>query len=102
MRQAQLRDYTIAEGHLDDFVAAWTAAVLPLRQRHGFEIRAWTVPEESRFIWLIDYRGSGSFEDADAAYYDSDERKRIDPDPAQWIAANRTTWLEPIEDEGDT
>jgi hypothetical protein len=74
--------------------------VRPLRRRHGFEVRAWTVPNESRFVWLLEYRGPGSFEDADRAYYDSDARKRLDPDPAQWIAINRTTWLEAVTGEG--
>lgn len=72
-----------------------------MRQRHGLSIRAWIVSDESRFVWLLEYRGPGSFEDADRAYYDSDDRKRLEPDPAKWIAINQTTWLEPVTGEGD-
>ena len=33
-----MRDYVIAKGHLDDFVAAWRDGVVPLRMQHGFHI----------------------------------------------------------------
>ena len=78
----QLRDYVIQAGHLDDFVAAWTSGVLPLRQAAGFTIQAWTVPEESRFVWIVGYEGPGTFEAADAAYYASPARAAVSPDPA--------------------
>ena len=96
MTQWQLRDYGIAEGHLDDFLDAWTRGVLPLRRAAGFEIQAWTVPEESRFVWLLAYDGPGTFAAADEAYYDAPERAALDPDPAQWIVENRKLMLEPI------
>ena len=94
--QWQLRDYGIAAGHLDDFVAAWTRGVLPLRRAAGFEIRAWTVADESRFVWLLRYDGPGTFEAADAAYYDTPERAALDPDPAQWIVEDRKVMLDPV------
>ncbi|HEY8869653.1 MAG TPA: hypothetical protein VIM30_09695 [Candidatus Limnocylindrales bacterium] len=62
----------------------------------GFAVEAWTVPEESTFVWLLGYSGPGSFEDADAGYYASGERPALDPDPAQWIVDNRTMWLHPV------
>jgi hypothetical protein len=88
--ESQLRVYRIAPGHIDDFVAAWTAGVLPLRRRFGFEIDAWTQVDGDRFVWLIRWRGSGSLADADAAYYASPQRMALDPDPAQWIVGNET------------
>jgi len=94
----QLRDYVIHAEHFDDFVAAWTAGVLPLRRRFGFEIQAWTVPAESRFIWILRHDGPGTFDEADQAYYASPERAAIDPDPAQWIAEARKAWLTPVEE----
>jgi hypothetical protein len=60
MTQWQLRDYRIAEDRLDDFLDAWTRGVLPLRREAGFEIQAWTVPGESRFVWLLAYHGPGT------------------------------------------
>ena len=92
----QLRDYRIAPGHLDDFLAAWSTGVRPLRAKFGFDVQAaWVVPGEDRFVWLMAYRGPGSFVEADAAYYASPERRALEPDPAQWIVENRTTFLVP-------
>lgn len=98
--QWQLRDYLIAEGHLDDFLDAWTRGVLPLRRAAGFEVQAWTVPGESRFVWLLQYDGPGTFAAADEAYYDAPKRAALDPDPARWIVDDRKLTLEPI-DAGD-
>ena len=89
--ETQLRIYRIAAGHLDDFLRAWLTGVLPLRQAHGFEIHAWThAGDGDRFVWLIRWRGVGTFADADARYYASPERAALDPDPAQWIVADET------------
>ena len=96
MTQWQLRDYGIAEGHLDEFLDAWTRGVLPLRRAAGFEVQAWTVPGESRFVWLLAYDGPGTFAAGDEAYYDSPERTALDPDPAQWIVEDRKLMLEQI------
>ena len=84
--ETQVRIYGIAAGHLDDFVVAWTAGVKPLRKRRGFtHIGAWSIEATSEFVWVLGYDGHEGFEAADAAYYASDERHSIDPDPAQWI-----------------
>ena len=96
MSQSQLRIYRIEPDLLDEFVAAWSAGVRPLRRRFGFESAGWTVPAEDTFIWLVTYRGEGSFEDADTAYYASPERQAMLPDPAQWIIRNETRWLSPL------
>ena len=88
--EKQVRIYGIAEGHLDDFVAAWTAGVKPLRERLGFRhVGAWSIEATSEFVWVLGYDGPGDFATADAAYYASDERHAIDPDPAQWIESVR-------------
>lgn len=97
MSTTELRIYTIREGHLDEFLAAWTAGVVPLRGRFGFSIQAWTVPHESTVVWLLAYHGDGTFEDAERAYYASPERAALDPDPAQFVVAKVDRWLDPIE-----
>jgi hypothetical protein len=96
MSRSQLRIYTIEANRLDEFVAAWSAGVRPLRRRFGFESAAWTVPEESLFIWLVTYRGDRPFEEADTDYYASPERQGLQPDPAQWIVRNETRWISPV------
>lgn len=93
--KTQLRIYKIADGRLDDFVAAWEAGVRPLREAAGFEIvGAWTVPTSSEFVWIVSHRGD--FAAADAAYYASTERVELDPDPAQWIEAADESWARPV------
>jgi hypothetical protein len=94
----QLRDYRIRTGELDRFVEAWQARLAPLRRASGFTIPgAWTVPEEDRFIWLLEHPGDWeAFAEADAAYYASPERRAIDPDPAALIDDQRTLRLSPV------
>lgn len=96
MSDVELRIYSIVQGGMEDFLAAWTVGVVPLRQRFGFSIDAWTVPDENLFVWKLTYSGVGTFEEADLAYYDSPERAALDPDPAQFIAATQELWLQPI------
>ena len=95
----QLRDYRIRSGDLDTFVREWTANLAPLRRAIGFAIpAAWTVPEEDRFIWLLEHPGGwDAFEAADAAYLASPERAAIDPDPARLIEDQRTVRLTEVE-----
>ncbi len=91
----QLRDYRIRAGDLDTFVGEWAGHLAPLRRAMGFEIpAAWTVPEEDRFLWLLEHPGGwDAFEAADAAYFASSERAAIDPDPARLIEEQRTLRL---------
>lgn len=96
MSRSQLRIYSIEPGRLDDFVTIWSAGVRPLRRKFGFESAAWTVPDESLFIWLVTYRGERAFEEADTSYYASPERQALRPDPAQWIIRSETRWLRPV------
>lgn len=98
--ETELRVYRIASGHLDDFVRAWTAGVLPLRRRYGFEIEAWVERETETFAWLVSHAGQGSFDEANARYYASPERTTLDPDPRQWIVDQQTYRLEPLNREG--
>jgi hypothetical protein len=91
----QLRDYRIRAGDLDTFVGEWTARLAPLRRAMGFEIpAAWTVPEEDRFLWLLEHPGGWeAFEAADADYFASPARAAIGPDPARLIEEQRTLRL---------
>ncbi len=87
----QVRRYRIADGHMDDFVAAWQAGVVPLRRAVGFSVEAAYVIEGGDFVWILGYDGPGDFAAADERYYASDERAAIDPDPAQWIEHGEET-----------
>ena len=95
MRTTQLRDYSIKPGQLDVFADLWSKMVRPLRQKKGFVVEsAWKIPSESRFVWIVSYDGPDGWEAANRNYYDSPERKAMDPDPASFITAQRTVFVE--------
>ncbi len=97
MRTTQLRDYSIKPGQLDTFADLWSKTVRPLRQKKGFVIEsAWTIPSESRFVWIVSYDGPDGWEAANRDYYDSPERKAMDPDPASFITEQRTVFVEKV------
>lgn len=82
----QIRRYRIAPGKMDDFVEAWRDGVVPLRKRLGFSIQgAWVIEESNEFLWIIDYDGPEGLATANEAYYASEERRSMSPDPAQHI-----------------
>jgi len=92
----QVRVYTIRPGELDAFVAEWTAGVVPLRRRFGFEVtHAWASLEEDTFVWVLDYPGD-DWETAERAYYGSRERHELDPDPARHIVEPRGFAVRPV------
>jgi len=82
--EVQLRRYRIKEGRLDQFITEWKEGVAPLRKKFGFALLgAWSLPESGEFVWVIAYEGD--FDDADRVYYESDDRKRLMPNPAVHI-----------------
>jgi hypothetical protein len=95
----QLRDYLITEGSLEQWVSEWTGRIAPLRRELDFTIdAAWTIGDESRFVWLLSYPGDWpAFEAADRAYQDSPERRRLDPNPARLIVEQRHARLMSVE-----
>ena len=71
----QLRDYTIEEGHLDDFVREWREHVAPLRVAQGFSVLGpWVERDASRFILIVGF--DGDFEAAGGVYWASSEGQR--------------------------
>ena len=54
----QLREYTIEDGRLDDFVQIWRELILPLRVSLGFSVFGpWVERDASRFVWLVGFDG---------------------------------------------
>jgi hypothetical protein len=89
--------YEIAPGRLAEFVREWRAAVVPLRERYGFRVDgAWAVEGEDRFVWILTFVGEGTFEENDAAYYASPERKALEPDPARHIVRPDAWMIRPV------
>ncbi len=93
----QLRLYTINSGCLRQFAEEWKANVLPLRLEHGFRVHdAWIIEETNQFAWLIGYDGTESWAAKESAYYGSDKRKAMAPDPARLIARPEQYFVESI------
>ena len=87
MTEYQLRDYRVKEGEMDSFIEAWKMKIVPLRKKFGFRvIGSWFSREENRFVWVVAWDGSGSFEQAHNKYYSSEERLAMKPDPASYLA----------------
>lgn len=97
MKTTELREYTIKPGELDRFADAWAKGVRPLRKVMGFVIEgAWKIPSEGKFIWVVSHEGPEGWEAANKRYYDSPERKALDPDPASFIATQRTVFIDEV------
>lgn len=95
----QLRDYRIAAGSMDEWVALWRAKVVPIRRSVGFTVAAaWVLEEEDRFIWLLTHPGTwDDFARADERYFASPERAALDPDPARFIEEQRNARLREVD-----
>jgi hypothetical protein len=88
----QLRLYTVAAGAMEAFVEEWHEHVRRLRLAHGFSIVGpWVGDDGVTFVWLLGH--DGDFEAADEAYYASDERRALDPDPARHLTETRTWFM---------
>ena len=93
----QLRVYRAKPGELNAFVSEWREHVAPLRRRFGFHVvEAWRGEDGESFVWLLGYDGETTFEEADARYYNSPERRALDPDPARHLAEASTRFVTPL------
>jgi hypothetical protein len=83
----QLREYTVKPGEMQQWIEEWRASIVPLRTKAGFTVAgAWTVDGTDQFVWIVGYDGPKSWQDAEADYYGSPERKAVQPDPARHLA----------------
>mgnify|MGYP001298871746 CR=1 FL=1 len=95
--QDELRIYSVKPGAMTDWVAEWTRLVRPLRLKYGFEVTGpWIDEEQNQFIWILRYHGSGTYEAANTAYYESPERKALNPDPARHLAKTENRPIRPV------
>jgi NIPSNAP protein len=89
----QLRVYIVKAGAMDAFVREWHEHVRPLRLSHGFSVLGpWTGDDGETFVWILGH--DEDFEAADEAYYTSEERRAVDPDPARHLAETRTWFMQ--------
>jgi antibiotic biosynthesis monooxygenase (ABM) superfamily enzyme len=88
VRTTQLRRYRIVPGTMDDFVAWWSALLLPARVAFGFRLEgAWSVPETDEFVWTVSAAGDETaFRELDAAWAASPERAKAFEGQPQRVA----------------
>ncbi len=97
MRTVQIRTYSVRKGRLDEWVQAWRNLVVPLRREFGFEVHgSWIDREHDAHIWIVSYEGDQSFEEANAAYWASPQRKQLGVDPAEFLVAEDIRTVEQV------
>ncbi|MFC8367070.1 NIPSNAP family protein [Streptomyces sp. NPDC057239] len=85
-RTTQLRTYTVRDGMLDEWVERWRQEIVPLRLELGFTIGgAWVERERNQFVWLISYDGPETFQERNALYWSSPERKAMNLNPDDYL-----------------
>lgn len=87
----QVRIYKIHAGRMDDWLAGWGKSIVPLRRKFGFEVvGAWVNRASDRFVWVLSLPASENWDSRDEAYYASEERRALRPDPADCVAEAET------------
>jgi hypothetical protein len=77
---------------MEAWLEEWHEHVRRLRLAHGFAVLGpWVGEDGETFVWILGH--DGDFEAADEAYYASDERRALDPDPARHLAETRTWFM---------
>jgi NIPSNAP protein len=87
----QLREYTVKPGEMAEWIDEFRSKIVPLRVKYGFKVAGvWTIDGTDQFVWIVSYDGPKPWQEADADYYQSPERKALDPDPARHLAHTQT------------
>ncbi len=95
--ELQLRIYSVKPGRMNAWVEEWRENVAPLRRKFGFEvIGPWVIEAEDKFVWILAYAGDHDWQTADAAYYASDERKAVEPEPTRHLLATEHWSMRPV------
>lgn len=93
----QLHIYTINRGALDDFAQEWRDKIKPLRQKFGFQVSGgWKVADTNQFVWFLSRETVEDWEAQNQAFYQSEERRSLQPDPARHIARVEIYFVEPV------
>jgi hypothetical protein len=77
---------------MEEWLSEWHEHVRRLRLAHGFAVFGpWVGEDDETFVWILGH--DGDFEAADAAYYASEERRALEPDPARHIASQELRFM---------
>lgn len=95
----QLRIYTINKGKMEEFVKGWRELIVPLRLQFGWRIDAgWVMEGENKFVWILALDTGEDWDAKNNVYYNSSERKTMNPDPAQHIAHIEARFINTVLD----
>lgn len=93
----QIHIYTINRGALDAFANEWRERIKPLRERFGFQVGGgWKVAETNQFVWFLSRETADDWETQNQAFYQSEERRSLQPDPARHIARVEMYFVESV------
>ena len=91
----QLRTYTINKGQLAQFTDDFNHKIKAARESVGFKVLGvWTVPATNQFVWIMGLEDGLDWDKHDKAYFDSEARKAMQPDPGQIIARMENHFIE--------
>jgi hypothetical protein len=84
---SQLRTYDIKLGEMEGWLKLFREKVVPLHRKYDIPVRAaWVDRERSQFIWVRELVGTGTPEQQEERYRNSEERTRIIGDePSRFI-----------------
>uniref|UniRef100_A0A7V4A1S0 NIPSNAP family containing protein n=1 Tax=Thermus tengchongensis TaxID=1214928 RepID=A0A7V4A1S0_9DEIN len=72
----QMRRYRLKEGTREAFQKVFLEVIVPLRQAMGFTVLGAYWLSDRDFLWFV---GHERFAEAEKAYYEHPERKKVDP-----------------------
>lgn len=98
----QLRIYDIKQGEMDDWLKLFHERVAPLHAKYDMPVRgAWVVPDRSQFVWFRELVGTGTPEEQELRYRESDERAQlIGDEPKRFIENMEVRVVESVYDAG--
>jgi hypothetical protein len=88
----ELRSYRVKPGQMKPFLEVFDK-VVEARRAHGFTVEGvWYSEADDVFTWVVSHEGP--FDAAVERYYESEERKAIEPSPASFLDEVETFMVE--------
>ena len=93
----QFHIYTINHGSLAEFATEWRTKIKPLREKFGFQVSGgWKVKDTNQFVWFLSRDSAEDWDSQNQAFYQSEERRSLKPDPARHIARVEQYFVESV------
>jgi hypothetical protein len=94
----QLRIYDIKQGEMEGWLELFREKVVPMHAKYDMPVRkAWVAPERSQFVWIRELIGTGTPEEQEKRYRESDERAEVIGDePKRFIEGMEIRVVDPV------